>query len=237
VQIKATPLPDWDRTDPPATQGEPQPSPEIPEEDLAPSAAPELIEASAQQGGGGVPPAGAPNETTPATQTQPPPDPILPAPGERARVSFSDETPREILAREGVTQQSFELAPDPSRASPMAVGASLELRTPDGALFTVRAKEQIRAQAYLADSPPSPLPDGLVPHGPIYVVRASPDYVQANTAVVIRVQEAAVPGLKLYVLDRDQGWIPLPGQRSDPASGTFSGIDFGVRAYALLAPR
>jgi hypothetical protein len=174
---------------------------------------------------------------------QPKPDGVLAGGTQREAskiprgVTFSTETPREILAREGVTQESFELAPDPGRASPMAVGTSMELRTPDGAaLFTVRAKEQVRAQAYTTDVPPASFPAGLELHSPIYVVRAEPDYAQANTAVVIHAQGSLVPDLKLYVLDGDQGWIPLAGQRTDAGSGTFTGIDFGVRAYALLAP-
>ncbi len=233
AQSVETALPDWEREDPPVSQGAPVLSPALPQEDLSPAAASGPAGSAAGENADEVAEPDATSEVTREAAASP-----LPAAGERSRVSFSDQTPREILAREGVTQESFELAPDPSRASQMGVGTSLELRTPDGALFTVRAKQQVRAQAYAADAPPAPFPDALELHSPIYVVRALPDYVQANTAIVLHAQSgAAIPDLKLYVLDRDQGWIPLPGHRGDPVAGTFSGIDFGVRAYALLAPR
>ena len=217
-------LPEHESTDPPVSQGEPAPSPELPSEDLAPELGPE--------------PAGVIDEPrlseTPPQVTRPnAPEPTVPT-----GVSFSSRTPREIMAQAGVTQQSFELAPDPSRASLMAVGTSLELRTPDGAgLFTLRAKQQVRAQAYTTDALPGPLPEGLELHSSIYVVRAEPATAQSNTAVVLHAREAAsVPGLKLYVYDSEQGWMPLPGHRSEPGSGTFTGIDFAVRTYALLGP-
>jgi len=227
----ATPLPEWESVDPPVSQGEPVLSPALPEEDLSPDAkrAPSHGPTETR---GVVPPAERASGDRSAETTPTP----APAAG-GSRVSFSDQTPREILAREGVTQHSFELAPDPARASQMAVGTAMELRTPEGgALFTVRAKQQVRAQAYTTDVLPGPLPAGLELHSPIYIVRAEPGHAQANTAVVLHAQAESVPDLRLYVFDRDQGWIPLAGHRSEPGSGTFTGIDFGVRAYALLAP-
>ena len=107
-------------------------------------------------------------------------------------------------------------------------------------MFTLRAKGQVRAQAYLTDVPPAPVPGGLRLASPVYVVRAEPADVQSNTAIAIHAPQGisanAFAQLKLYVFDPGEGWIPLPGFRADPQAATFGGIDFGARTYALFAP-
>jgi len=221
----STPLPEFDAAEPPVVQGEPAISPALPEENLD-------VETPAP------PPSNSPAAAVVQQPTQPASSDI---PTAEHRVSFSTKTPRELMAEQGITQQAFELAPDPGRASPLKVGDSLELRTPDGtAVFTVRAKATVRAQAYLTDVPPAPIPQGLSLQSPVYVVRAEPARVQSNTAIAIHapagISADAFAQLKLYVYDADQGWIPLAGHRADPQALTFGGIDFGARTYALLAP-
>ncbi len=104
----------------------------------------------------------------------------------------------------------------------------------------MRTKGQVRGQAWLSDVPPAPIPAGLALRSPIYIVRAEPATVPANTAIAIHAPAGLSPEafaqLKLYVYDPAEGWIPLPGHRADAQAATFGGIDFGARTYALLGP-
>lgn len=187
-----------------------------------------------------------------ASATPPPtPSPVAAAP-KRSGVVFSGLTPAEMLAKRPapVSSGGLELAPDPSRASPLQIGRMLELRTPDGmGVFTVRTEQNIRAQAFPRGTPPAPYPDGLVSFTEIYEVLADPPPASADTVVLIRVAPGAVAPerineLRLYAYDSIQGWTAIENQKVNAQSQSFSAMDFGlsatgggVRNYAVLGPR
>jgi hypothetical protein len=143
----------------------------------------------------------------------------------------------------------FELAPDPAKASPLQIGRTLDMHTPDGAaVFTMRTKVETRAQAYLRSASPGPFPAGLVAFSPVYEVAAEPPPDSADTAIVVRVSPNAVApdrfgDLKLYVFDSVEGWKAFDKQRSSAEAHSVSTMDFsfsamdrGRRVYAVLGP-
>lgn len=204
------------------------PAPETATSDLAPAAA-----AAASP---------APMPATPPVASTPPAEP------RRSGVVFSGRTPAEMLASQPrpVSSGGFELAPDPSRASPLLIGRMLEMRTPDGAaVFTMRSQQDTRAQAFPRGAPPAPLPEGLVTFSEIYEVLADPPPSAADTVIVIHVAPSTVVpnrfgDLKLYVFDSAAGWQPMDKQRANAQAHSFSAMDVAggaARNYAVLGPR
>lgn len=192
----------------------------------------------------------APVPSSPASTSIPAASTPSPAPA-RSGVVFSGRTPAEMLADRPppVSSGGFELAPDPSRASPLVIGRMLEMRTPDGAaVFTMRSKQDTRAQAFPRGTPPAPFPAGLTQFSHVYEVIADPPPASADTAIVIRLAPSAVAPerfgeLKLYTFDAVQGWKAIEKQRVNAEAQNFSAMDFsfsdldrGVRDYVVLGP-
>jgi len=174
-----------------------------------------------------------------------------PAALRRSGVVFSGRTPAEMKAEQPApaTSGGFELAPDPSQASPVLIGRVLEMRTPDGAaVFTMRSKQDTRAQAFPRGTPPAPFPAGLAPFSAVYEVLADPPPASADTVIVIHVNPGAVAPervgeLKLYTYDPVEGWTSMENQRVNAETWSFSSMDFsfsaldgGVRNYVVLGP-
>jgi hypothetical protein len=192
-----------------------------------------------------VPPA----VSTPVATAPPGGTPAPPAAPKRSGVVFSGRTPAEMLASSPapVSSDGFNLAPDPSKASPVLIGRMLEMRTPDGAaVFTMRTQQDIRAQAFPRGVPPAPFPAELAQFSEVYEVVADPPPAVTDTAIVIRVAPGAVAPerfgeLKLYVFDAVTGWQAMDKQRPNAEAHSFSAMDIntsgtGVRDYVVLGP-
>ncbi len=216
-----------------------EPSPKLSTEDLAPAAA-SSADAPPRQ----------PGTATASPRPEPAPIAGLPAGAPKHGVSFSSQTPAEMVGRKGPkTVTGLDLAPDPARASPLQIGQKLEMRTPDGAaVFTMRTQENTRAQAFLRTAPPAPYPAGLTAFSEVYEVMADPAPASADTAISIRIQPGTVTpdrfgDLELYAYDSVQGWKPFEKQRASVESFSLSTMDFrfsamdgGSRIYAVLGP-
>ncbi|MCH7572717.1 MAG: hypothetical protein IH891_07365 [Planctomycetes bacterium] len=178
----------------------------------------------------------------PSTRVAISPEGPEPSPGRR-RVVWSDKPPSELLKPIDTGRESFLLAPDPSRASPMSIGKDLELRPPhEGALFRIHAARSVRAQVILREVLPEALPPGFAAFSPIFEVLFSPSTVVGTTALTIGLEPGAYAPerfaeLKLYVYDRLEGWTPMYRQRSNPETRSLSALDPAFRIYAVLGPR
>lgn len=245
--VQEEPLPAFEPTFDEAPPAEPGNAPPEPDRE---SAWANSTAAAPEQGQSRQPeqPAGDGQEPPPAEHVEPartqvaqrPPDAVKP--GAEPGVTWSDQTPSEMFGGHARARSGFDLAPNPAQASEMRIGTELELRTPDGAaLFIVRTKQPVRAQAYLRRTSPAPYPAGLTAKTAVYEVAADPASASGNTALTIRVAPQNVntqsfDACRLYVYDVEQGWIPLAGQRRDGGALSFSAIDFGMRTYVVLGP-
>lgn len=216
--------------DAPADAPEGEPLPALAVEELVPVEAAPAAEA---------PPAISQSIVSPTPSTVSP----APAPVQKRGVVFSGQTPTEMLASAGPAQiPELALAPDPSRASPLQFGSSMELRTPDGAAtFSVRSRVTMRGQAYQRGTPPAPFPDGLVAFSDVYEALVDPKPDGISVALTIRIVPNAVAAerlgeLKLYTFDAAQGWQPLARFRVNAEMQSFAGMDLTARIYAVLGP-
>ncbi len=164
-------------------------------------------------------------------------------PPARHGVVWSDQSPSQRRRTTDTSSQSFYLAPDPSRASPMLIGDKLELRPPHkGALFRINTDKKVRAQAILREVPPEAFPPGLTAFSPVFEVLHSPSTAMGTTAITIGLEPGVyAPGrfadIKLYAYDRKDGWTPMYRQKSNPDTRSFSALDPGFGIYAVLGPR
>ncbi len=225
-------------------------APETVTEDLEPVAAAENNPVAVAENAAPEPAAAAPQATAP----KPLPSASTPPPAAapvRTGVVFSGQTPAEMQAGqpERASSGGFDLAPDPSQASPVVIGRMLEMRTPDGvAVFTMRSKQDTRAQAFPRSTAPAPFPAGLAPYTGVYEVMTDPPPASADTVIVMRVAPNAIATerlneLKLYAFDAVQGWKLIENQRVNNETRSFSAMDFsfssmdaGVRNYVVLGP-
>lgn len=191
-------------------------------------------------------------ETRPAAAIdtpEPPPTRVAASPERpdplpvRGRVVWSDQSPSELFKPVDTGRESFLLAPEPSRASPMLIGKELELRPPyKGALFRIHAARSVRAQVILREVPPEAFPPGFAAFSPVFEVLYSPSTVVGTTALSIALEPGAYAPerfaeLKLYAYDRAKGWTPMYRQKSNPETRSFSALDPAFRIYAVLGPR
>lgn len=163
------------------------------------------------------------------------------APSKNERVVWSGRTPSELRGADW-SSDSLELAPDPSRASPVRVGKELELRPPyDGALFNVSTTATVQAQVLQLEAPPEAFPPGLTAFSPVFEVLYNPRRVMGTTALTIGLGPGVCAqdrfgDLQLYAYDTATGWQPLFGQKSNPDARSLNALDLALRTYAILGP-
>jgi len=172
--------------------------------------------------------------------------PEVPGVEERTtRVAWSSKKLSDIIQSRPVAPGSstFELAPDPTRASKMGIGKNLELRPPAaGAVFRVNAARSLRAQVILREVPPEPFPRGMAGFSPVFEVLHSPLGVIGTTALTIALapdvcSPERLGELKLYGYDRRDGWTPMYRQKWNMEMRSFSALDPAFRVYAILGPQ
>ena len=163
-------------------------------------------------------------------------------PRAKPRVAWSDKSPAELFKPEYISGETFILAPDPSRASPMLIGKNFELRPPyRGALFRLNTASNVRAQAILREALPEALPRGYAAFTPVFEVLCRPPTTVGTTAITITLEPGTFAperfgDLQLYEYDRADGWTPMYRQKSNAETSSFSALDLGFRIYAVLGP-
>jgi acyl-homoserine-lactone acylase len=158
-------------------------------------------------------------------------------------VLFSDLTPRDLKdSTPSMDRETFALTDNPAMASPLLHGTRIELRPPaPGMLFRLNMRTPVMAQATVRDLPAEPFPDGLTNYTPIVEIAHNPPQVTGTTALTLQIPQGVVapehlPSLRIYTHDRLNGWEPLNRHNPASADGQITGIDMGVRTYAVLGP-
>jgi acyl-homoserine-lactone acylase len=158
------------------------------------------------------------------------------------RLILSDATPRSMKSemKTYTTPQSFELAPDSSKASKMEIGSRLELKPPvPGTVFELIMDETVRGQVAYTNAAPESLPTGMALFSPVFEVYYESKKVPGSIMVTIEINEKVCarenwPMLKLFGYDQSNGWREVKNQNLDAEKGRFRAMDSPIRSYAIL---
>lgn len=160
------------------------------------------------------------------------------------RLVLSDAMPSELITeteRRGA-MPTFELAPDPLKASRVAIGTQIELRPPvSGAAFELIMDRKVRAQVAYTNQSPDVLPDGMALCSPVFDIYYESRNVPGSAMISIHVNESVCasehwPALKLYAYDETAGWTVVDNQKINHTTGNFKAVDGPIRSYAILGP-